>query len=46
MIKVESAYQHIDPHAVGNERRFLVSELGGSRGLLDKIAELGIDYPR
>ena len=23
----------------------LVSELGGSRGLLDKIAELGIDYP-
>jgi putative acyl-CoA dehydrogenase len=23
----------------------LVSELGGSRGLLDKMAELGVDYP-
>jgi len=45
VIKVESAYQHIDPAAVGNERRLLVSELGGSRGLLDKVAELGIDYP-
>ena len=45
VIKVESAYQHIDPALVGNERRLLVSELGGSRGLLDKVAELGIDYP-
>ncbi len=45
VIKVESAYQHVDPAAVGNERRLLVSELGGSRGILDKVAELGIDYP-
>jgi 2-isopropylmalate synthase len=45
VIKVSDAYQHIDPARVGNERRLLVSELGGSRGLLDKIAELGIDYP-
>jgi 2-isopropylmalate synthase len=45
VIKVESAYQHIDPEAVGNQRRLLVSELSGSRGLLDKITSLGIDYP-
>jgi 2-isopropylmalate synthase len=45
VIKVESAYQHVDPKRVGNERRLLVSELGGSRGLLDKVGELGIDYP-
>jgi 2-isopropylmalate synthase len=45
VIKVESAYQHIDPAAVGNQRRLLVSELGGSRGLLDKLEELEIDYP-
>jgi 2-isopropylmalate synthase len=45
VIKVESAYQHIDPSRVGNERRLLVSELGGSRGLLDKVADLGVDYP-
>jgi 2-isopropylmalate synthase len=42
VLKVESAYQHIDPGAVGNQRRLLVSELGGSRGLLDKVSELGI----
>jgi len=45
VLKVESAYQHIDPSVVGNERRMLVSELGGSRGLLDKVADLGVDYP-
>jgi 2-isopropylmalate synthase len=45
VLKVERAYQHIDPALVGNQRRLLVSELGGSRGLLDKLTELGIDYP-
>ena len=45
VLKVESAYQHIDPAAVGNQRRLLVSELGGSRGLLDKLSELSIDFP-
>ena len=45
VIKVESAYQHIDPAVVGNHARLLVSELGGSRGLLDKLGELGIDHP-
>jgi 2-isopropylmalate synthase len=43
--KMETAYQHVDPTDVGNMRRFLVSELGGSRGLLDKMSELGVDYP-
>jgi 2-isopropylmalate synthase len=45
VLKVESAYQHVDPALVGNQRRLLVSELGGSRGLLDKLTDLGIDYP-
>src|SRR5690606_19147822 len=45
VIKIESAYQHIDPALVGNQRRLLVSELGGSRGLLDKLEDIGIDYP-
>src|SRR5690606_14573622 len=45
VIKVENAYQHIEPALVGNERRLLVSELGGSRGLLDKLDDLQIDYP-
>jgi 2-isopropylmalate synthase len=45
VIKLESAYQHVDPALVGNQRRLLVSELGGSRGLMDKVADLDIDYP-
>jgi 2-isopropylmalate synthase len=45
VIKVANAYQHVDPAVVGNQRRLLVSELGGSRGLLDKLSDLGIDYP-
>jgi 2-isopropylmalate synthase len=43
VIKVDSAYQHVDPSVVGNQRRLLVSELGGSRGLLDKLTELGVE---
>ncbi len=45
VIKLESAYQHVDPASVGNQRRLLVSELGGSRGLMDKVSDLNIDYP-
>ncbi len=45
VIKAEEAYQHVDPTIVGNERRLLISELGGSRGILDKVASLGIDFP-
>ena len=45
VIKISSAYQHIDPESVGNQRRLLVSELGGSRGLVDKMGELGLDHP-
>jgi len=44
-MKDERAYQHIDPGAVGNTSRVLVSELSGQRNLLMKLAELGIDFP-
>ena len=43
VLKKESSYQHVPPELVGNERRMLVSELGGSRGVLQKIREQGID---
>jgi 2-isopropylmalate synthase len=45
IMKDERAYQHIDPTAVGNTSRVLVSELSGQRNLLMKLEELGIDYP-
>jgi len=35
-------YEHIDPAAVGNERRFLVSELSGQATILSKTAKFGL----
>ena len=43
LIKSKSSYQHVPPEVVGNEQRLLISELGGSRGLLEKIRDAGID---
>jgi 2-isopropylmalate synthase len=37
------AYAHIDPGAVGNQQRVLVSELAGRSNVLTKAAELGLD---
>ncbi len=36
-------YEHIDPDAVGNERRVLVSELSGRGTIVAKARELGVD---
>ncbi|MHB8190301.1 MAG: citramalate synthase [Ferrimicrobium sp.] len=36
------AYEHIDPEAVGNRTRFVVSEMAGRQTLLIKADELGI----
>lgn len=35
--KNEKTYEHIDPNLVGNERRFLISELSGSSNILAKL---------
>ncbi len=43
VLKMESSYQHVPPEAVGNQRGLLISELGGSRGLVEKVREAGID---
>ena len=37
------AYEHADPHAVGNTTRMVVSELAGKASLVQKAASLGID---
>jgi 2-isopropylmalate synthase len=39
-------YEHIDPEAVGNHRRVLVSELAGKSNILWKAREYGIDLDR
>jgi len=43
LIKHNRSYQHIDPALVGNDPRMLISELGGSHGILQKIREQDID---
>ncbi len=37
------SYEHVDPAAVGNHTRVLVSDLGGRAGMRMKAEELGID---
>jgi 2-isopropylmalate synthase len=41
--KHPETYEHIDPEAVGNHRRVLVSELSGKSNILWKAREYGID---
>jgi 2-isopropylmalate synthase len=41
--RAKDAYEHVDPEAVGNGTRFVVSELSGRSTLELKAVELGID---
>ncbi len=41
--KVKRSYEHIEPEAVGNSRRILVSDLSGGSNILMKAAEHNID---
>ncbi len=46
MNKNARTYEHMNPGEVGNNRRFLSSELGGRTNLLLKAKELGIDLKK
>lgn len=41
--RVARSYEHIDPTAVGNQRRVLVSDMAGRSNILVKARELGFD---
>jgi len=41
-----ASYEHVDPEAVGNSRRLLVSELAGSSSIAGKAAQYGFDLNR
>ena len=43
IMKVPRAYEHIDPSLVGNERRVLISDLGGKSNVVYKARELGVE---
>jgi 2-isopropylmalate synthase len=42
--KATASYEHIDPTAVGNERRVLVSELSGKSNIAEKLGEHGLEH--
>jgi 2-isopropylmalate synthase len=41
--KISRSYEHIDPAQVGNERRFLVSELSGQSTILAKTTKYAVN---
>src|SRR5688572_20457486 len=43
VLKHPETYEHVDPGAVGNQRRVLVSELAGKSNIVWKAREFGID---
>jgi 2-isopropylmalate synthase len=44
VMKADESYQHVPPESVGNTSRLLVSELGGSRGIQQKMKEAGLTF--
>jgi len=43
IMKTPRAYEHINPEAVGNERRVLISDLSGKSNIEYKAKELGVE---
>lgn len=43
LAKMAGAYEHIEPQAVGNERRLLVGELSGRSTIVAKASDIGLD---
>ncbi len=46
VLKNPIAYEHVDPAAVGNHRRFLTSELAGKMPIVLKAKELNLDLDK
>jgi 2-isopropylmalate synthase len=46
VLKNPRTYEHVEPEAVGNVRRVLVSDLSGRSNLLAKLAEAGVNVPK
>lgn len=46
VLKNPQTYEHLEPEAVGNQRRVLVSELAGQSNLLAKVDELQLPFDR
>ncbi len=46
ILKNSRTYEHTDPHAIGNHRRLLISELSGRSTILKKAGDMDIDLTK
>lgn len=46
VLKVSQSFEHINPETVGNERRFLMSEMSGRTAVLNKIHKIHPELKR
>jgi 2-isopropylmalate synthase len=46
ILKNSEAYEHLNPKVIGNDRRFLISELSGRSGLTRVASDLGINLDK
>ncbi len=46
MVKNAKTYEHVEPKAIGNYRRYLVSELGGKTNIMIKAKELEMHFQK
>ncbi len=44
--KNPATYEHVDPASVGNDRRFLISELAGGSSVVQKARSIDIDLTK
>ncbi|MDR2784176.1 MAG: citramalate synthase [Treponema sp.] len=40
ILKVSRSFEHIEPHTVGNSRRFLMSEVGGRSAIAERVKKI------
>ncbi|MDR1073658.1 MAG: citramalate synthase [Treponema sp.] len=40
ILKVSRSFEHIEPHTVGNSRRFLISEIGGRSAIAERVKKI------
>jgi len=46
VLKERVSFEHVDPDAVGNERRFIISEMAGRNTLLAKISHIAPSFSK
>ncbi len=46
ILKNPRSYEHVDPQAIGNRRRLLISELSGKSSVLKKVEDLDLDLAK